>query len=90
MDEGTQHAPVIRARLAAFGRCLPARVGWHLLFVVQTEQRARWLGLLGSLHGPPSLDGRSWVVRPTDLSSDGFAALAVPVVAGEDLSRSLR
>jgi Replication-relaxation len=83
MDEGTQHAPVIRARLAAYGRWLPARVGWHLLFVIQSEQRARWLRRLGSWHGPASLAGRSWVVRLADLSADGLDAPAVPIVGAE-------
>ena len=82
MDEGTQHAPVIRARLAAYGRTLPARAGWHLLFAVQSEQRARWLRRLGSWHGPASLDGRSWVVRLADLRSEGLDAPAVPIVGG--------
>jgi hypothetical protein len=80
MDEGTQHAPVIRARFTAYGRWLPARAGWHLLFVVQSEQRTRWLCRLGSWHGPASLAGRSWVVRLADLGRDGLNALAVPIV----------
>ncbi len=85
MDEGTQHAPVIRARLAAYGRWLPARAGWHLLFVIQSEQRARWLRRLGSWHGPASLGGRSWVVRLADLSARGLDAPAAPVVGREDV-----
>jgi Replication-relaxation len=89
MDEGTQHAPVIRARLAAYGRWLPARAGWHLLFVVQSEQRTRWLRRLGSWHGPASLEGRSWVVRLTDLGAGGLNALAVPIV-GREPPHSLR
>ena len=89
MDEGTQHAPVIRARFAAYGRWLPARAGWHLLFVVQSEQRTRWLRRLGSWHGPASLAGRSWVVRLADLGRDGLDALAVPIV-GANPPLSLR
>ena len=89
MDEGTQHAPVIRARLTAYGRWLPTRGGWHLLLVVQSEQRARWLRRLGSWHGPKSLDGRSWVVRLADLGSEGLDALTVPIV-GREPPRSLR
>ena len=89
MDEGTQHAPVIRARLAAYGRWLPARAGWHLLFVVQSEQRTGWLRRLGSWHGPASLQGRSWVVRLADLCSHGLDALAVPIV-GVEPPESLR
>ena len=89
MDEGTQHAPVIRARLAAYGRWLPARAGWHLLFVVQSEQRTRWLRRLGSWHGPASLDARSWVVRLAALGREGLDARAVPIV-GPEPPRSLR
>lgn len=79
MDEGTQHAPVIRARLAAYGRWLPTRAGWHLLFVVQSEQRGRWLRRLGSWHGPGSLEGRAWVVRLADLDAHGLGATVLPV-----------
>ena len=68
---------------AAYGRWLPARAGWHLLFVVQSEQRTRWLRRLGSWHGPASLAGRSWVVRLADLGSQGLDALAVPIVGAE-------
>ena len=71
MDEGTQHAPVIRARFAAYGRWLPARAGWHLLFVVQSEQRTRWLRRLGSWHGPASLgSARGSCASPTSAATD--------------------
>ena len=88
MDEGTQHAPVIRARLTAYGRWLPARAGWHMLFVVQSEQRARWLRRMGSWHGPATLDGRAWVVRLAALDAYGLEAPIMPV-RGPDAPRPL-
>ena len=80
MDEGTQHAPLIRARLAAYGRTLPGRPGWHLLFVVQTDHRAGWLRRLAGWHGAGGLAGRSWVARLCDLRSAGLDALAAPLL----------
>jgi len=80
MDEGTQHAPVIRARLTAYGRYLPGRGGWHLLFVVQSEHRVEWFRRLAGWHGPGTLAGRAWVVRLTDLRLAGLDALVEPLV----------
>jgi hypothetical protein len=83
MDEGTQHAPVIRARLTAYGRYLPGRGGWHLLFVVQSEHRVAWLRRLAAWHGPGTLAGRAWAVRLADLRLAGLDALVGPLVGPE-------
>ena len=89
MDEGTQHAPGIRARLSAYGRFLPGRSGWHLLFVVQSEHRVGWLRRLASWHGPKTLAGRAWAVRLPELRLAGLDALAAPLV-GLERSQPLR
>jgi hypothetical protein len=80
IDEGTQHAPVIRARLAAYGRWLPGRRGWHLLFVVQSEHRVAWLRRLACWHGPHVLAGRSWAVRLAELRLGGLDARVAPLL----------
>ena len=80
MDEGTQHAPLIRARLSAYGRALPARPGWHLLFVVQTDHRAGWLRRLATWNGPAALAGLSWAVRLADLEAVGLDAVSAPLL----------
>ncbi len=43
IDEATEHSPTIRARLGAYERALAGRAGWHLLWVVPTEERLGWL-----------------------------------------------
>jgi hypothetical protein len=89
MDEGTQHAPVIRARLTAYGRYLPGRGGWHLLFVVQSDHRVAWLRRLAGWHGPATLPGRAWAVRLPDLRIAGLDALVRPLMGAEG-ARPLR
>ncbi|MDQ3691865.1 MAG: replication-relaxation family protein [Chloroflexota bacterium] len=42
VDEATEHAPQILAKLDAYSRILP-RCGWHLLIVVPNEDRLDWL-----------------------------------------------
>ncbi len=83
MDEGTQHAPVIRARLRAYGRFLPRRVGWHLLFVVQSEHRVAWLRRLAAWNGPGTLADRAWAVRLVDLRVHGLDAVVAPLLGSE-------
>jgi hypothetical protein len=43
LDEASQHAAPIRAKLGAYRRALAARPGWHVLFVVPGAARAAWL-----------------------------------------------
>jgi hypothetical protein len=51
VDEGTEHAPVIRAKLARYAEALDGRAGWHLVFVVGGAERARWLRDLSRRNG---------------------------------------
>lgn len=43
IDESTQHLAPIREKLRAYRRTIGARQGWHVLFVVPTVARRRWL-----------------------------------------------
>lgn len=74
IDEATEHAPQIKAKLAIYQRVLADRVGWCVLFVVPTAARLTWLRRVAR-SGP---GGRAWAVVLADLESAGLDA---PVVA---------
>jgi hypothetical protein len=74
IDEATEHAPTIRKRLAAYERALAARDGWHLLWVVPTEERLAWLRRVARWDDHAGLDGCSWGLVLDDLRADGFGA----------------
>lgn len=73
IDEATEHAQQILAKLAAYERVLPSRSGWHVLFVVPTQDRLAWLRRVGSSHAR-STGGRAWVVVLADLEAAGIDA----------------
>lgn len=76
IDEGTQHAPVIRRKLLAYRRALARRPGWLLLFVVPSTGRRSWL--LRQAAAEPTLRAGSsgWVCELPDLSASGLDAMA--------------
>lgn len=79
IDEATEHSPTIRARLAAYERALAGRDGWHLLWVVPTEERLSWLRRVALWDQRPGLAGQSWGLVLDDLRTGGFAAPTRPV-----------
>ncbi len=74
-DEATEHAPQIKAKLAAYARVLADRVGWHVLFVVPTAARLSWLRRVAR----SDLGGHAGAVLLADLESDGLDAPLVPL-----------
>ncbi len=74
VDEGTQHAGVIRPRLEAYARALASRPGWALLVAAPTPTRAAWLGRLAARTRGPSARSTGWVVVLGELERDGLAA----------------
>ena len=83
VDEGTEHAPIIRAKLARYADALEGREGWHLLFVVGEPERARWLRGLASRDGALTvLDGRAWAVTIDSLRRDGLRARCLSLAVG--------
>ena len=75
IDEGNQHIVPIRDKLRAYGRVLGGRSGWHLLFVVQTAERAGWLQRVAR-----GVDGSSaWVTTLDELRGRGLEARLAPV-----------
>ena len=72
IDESTQHLAPIRDKLRTYRRIIGGRQGWHVLFVVPTVARRRWLRrvALGC-----DLSGLSLsVVTADDLHRHGAAA----------------
>ncbi len=79
VDEATEKAPVIRAKLAAYDAALGGRIGWHLLWVVPSRDRVDWLRRLTAHDPPRRLRGRCWAVVLPELRPLGASAEAIPV-----------
>lgn len=74
IDEATEHAPTIRARLDAYERALASRDGWHGLWVVPTEERLAWLRRVARWDQRLALERCSWGVVLDDLRAAGLRA----------------
>jgi hypothetical protein len=79
VDEATEHSPMIRARLGAYERALAGRTGWHVLWVVPTEERLGWFRRIGRWDVRAGLEGCSWSVVLDDLRALGLRAPARPI-----------
>lgn len=79
VDEATEKAAAIRAKLDAYDAALDGRVGWHLVWVVPSSDRVDWLRRLAAHDPPRRLRGRCWAVVLPDLSAAGALAEATPV-----------
>jgi hypothetical protein len=84
VDEATEHAPTIQAKLAQYERVLPTRPGWHLLFVVPTEDRLSWLRRVAAWDDQRRMIGRSWVTTLPAVTAEGLDAAVAPVLPGGD------
>jgi Replication-relaxation len=78
IDEGTEHAPQIRAKLATYSRVLPDRPGWRVLFAVPTADRLAWLRRAARSEAA-LLTGRLWAVVLGDLEALGLNAPVTPL-----------
>lgn len=76
IDEGTEHAPVIRDKLARYAEALRRRPGWHLVFVVGPEERAVWMAQLArrTAERDDPLVGRAWVTTIAGMRRTGLRA----------------
>jgi hypothetical protein len=79
IDEATEHSPTIRARLGAYERALAGREGWHLVWVVPTEERLGWLRRVARWDRRPGLERCSWGLVLDDLRAVGLSARTQPV-----------
>ena len=79
IDEASEHAPQIHAKLDTWATVFAARPELVLLFVVPTESRLAWLRRNAGAGRRPALEGRSFGVVAGDLTSAGLEALALPI-----------
>lgn len=92
IDEGTEHAAMIRPRLAAYIPAVQHRPGWSLLVVVPSESRAAWMTRQATrlASGPRLRDG--WVTTQGALEGYGVMGSAWNLDGGaaHQLSDALR
>jgi hypothetical protein len=79
IDEASEHAPQIRAKLDTWATVFAARPELILLFIVPTESRLTWLRRNAAAGRRSALEGRSFGVVAGDLDSAGFQAPVAPV-----------
>jgi hypothetical protein len=79
IDEATEHSPTIRSRLGAYERALAGRDGWHLVWVVPTEERLGWLRRVARWDQRSGLERRSWGLVLDELRTAGLGARTQPV-----------
>ncbi len=83
IDEATEHGPQLRGKLARYADALPARAGWHALFVAPTVERVEFLARLARRGGGyPGLHGQAWALVLAELGDAGLAATVVPLFVG--------
>lgn len=78
IDEATQHVAPIRDKLRAYRRALADRPGWHLVFVVPTAARQKWLRRIVRAEDVGSAS--AWAVTMDDLRRGGIDARLLSIV----------
>lgn len=68
IDESTQRRAVIEAKLGGYGRIFEDHPSWHLLFVVPSPSRARWLRTVAT-EVNDAVVSRTWVTTRTTLQA---------------------
>jgi Replication-relaxation len=83
IDEGTEHGPQIRDKLARYGDALGGRPGWYAVFVAPSRARVDYLGRVARRGGGyPTLVGRAWAAVLGNLSDVGLGATLAPLFQG--------
>lgn len=73
IDEGTEHGPDIRDKLARYGDAIAGRSGWHVVFVAPSRARIDFLARVAKQGGGQSgLAGRAWALVLGELSGVGL------------------
>ncbi|TMD27871.1 MAG: hypothetical protein E6I94_09150 [Chloroflexi bacterium] len=88
IDEGTEHGPDIRDKLARYAHGFQSRTGWHVVFVAGSRERVDFLARVAKRNdGYPGLRGRGWALVLGELRAHGLSAIAVPLhVGGQRMS----
>lgn len=83
IDEGTEHGPQIRDKLARYRDALADRPGWHVVFVAPSRVRVDVLARVTRRGGEDrTLTGRAWGLVLDQLSAGGLAAVVAPLFVG--------
>ena len=78
IDEATEHSPTIRARLVPTSAALAGRDGWHLIWVVPTQERLGWLRRVARWDQRIGLERCSWGLVLDELRTAGLRARTQP------------
>ncbi len=83
IDEGTEHGPQIREKLARYADALGGRPGWHVVFVAPSRERVDFLARVAKRGGGHSgLAGRTWALVLGELSGVGQGTTLAPLFQG--------
>jgi hypothetical protein len=80
IDEGAEHGPDIRDKLARYADGFRSRTGWHVVFVVGGRERVDFLARVSRRNGDyPGLRGQAWAIVLGELGAHGLSAIAAPL-----------
>jgi hypothetical protein len=82
IDEGTEHGPELRDKLARYSDALVGRPGWQVVFAAPSRQRVDFLARVAKRGSSPSVTGRVWAVVLGDLSKSGLGTTLAPLSLG--------
>lgn len=83
IDEGSEHSPQIRDKLARYANALHERPGWQVVFVVPSRERLDFLARVAKRDGGfLGLVGRAWAIVLAELCGAGLTATVVPLFGG--------
>jgi hypothetical protein len=83
IDEGTEHGPQIRDKLARYGDALDGRNEWQVVFVAPSRERVDFLARVARRDGGyPGVAGRAWALVLAELGRDGLEAVLAPLFVG--------
>jgi hypothetical protein len=83
IDEGTEHGPQLRDKLARYADALSGRPGWHVVFVVPGRARADVIARVAKrADGNPRLIGRASALALGELAHARLATTVVPLFVG--------
>ena len=80
IDEGTEHGPQIRDKLARYAGALDNRSGWHVVFAAPSRARIDFLARVAKRDGGyPGIAGRAWALVLGELSGAGLTTTLIPL-----------